>query len=341
MVNINKICICGGGGLGHTCAAVLSSHPNVEVMMYTQHPDNWQQEFVVFDPNNKQYDAYLTTISNQPQAVIPYADLVLLCLPAFLVEQTLIDIKPFLSPNTIVGSVVGNTGFFLFAHEILRNTSNGLFAFQRVPYISRVLEYGKKAALLGYKDSLLMATENIRDTQNFCQTISTLFLTPTEIVDSFYEVTLSNSNPILHTGRLYTMWKNWDEEPFTYNPLFYHDWTDEASLTILQMDQEFFQLLHALHISTKHLNTLLQHYEVLDAQSLTSKLKSITSFAGIYSPMKQTAEGWIPDIASRYFTEDFPFGLRFIYELAHKHNIPCPTIDKVYHWGMNLISQNK
>ena len=202
MVNINKICICGGGGLGHTCAAVLSSHPNVEVMMYTQHPDNWQQEFVVVDPNYKQYDAYLTTISNQPQAVIPYADLVLLCLPAFLVEQTLVDIKPFLSPNTIVGSVVGNTGFFLFAHEILRNTSNGLFAFQRVPYISRVLEYGKKAALLGYKDSLLMATENIQDTKNFCQTISTLFLTPTEIVDSFYEVTLSNSNPILHTGRL-------------------------------------------------------------------------------------------------------------------------------------------
>ena len=204
-----------------------------------------------------------------------------------------------------------------------------------------MLEYGKKAALLGYKDSLLMATENIRDTQNFCQTISTLFLTPTEIVDSFYEVTLSNSNPILHTGRLYTMWKNWDEEPFTYNPLFYHDWTDEASLTILQMDQEFFQLLHALHISTKHLNTLLQHYEVLDAQSLTSKLKSITSFAGIYSPMKQTAEGWIPDFTSRYFTEDFPYGLRFIYELAHKHNHPCPTIDKVYHWGMNQIAQNK
>lgn len=341
MVNINKICICGGGGLGHTCAAVLSSHPNVEVMMYTQHPDNWQQEFVVVDPNNKQYDAYLTTISNQPQAVIPYADLVLLCLPAFLVEQTLVDIKPFLSPNTIVGSVVGNTGFFLFAHEILRNTSNGLFAFQRVPYISRVLEYGKKAALLGYKDSLLMATENIQDTKNFCQTISTLFLTPTEIVDSFYEVTLSNSNPILHTGRLYTMWKDWEGKPFTTNPLFYHNWTDEASQIILQMDQEFFHLLQVLHISTKHLNTLLQHYEVPDASTLTIKLKNIPSFAGIHSPMKQTAEGWIPDFTSRYFTEDFPYGLRFIYELAHKHNHPCPTIDKVYHWGMNQIAQNK
>ena len=339
MGNIKKICICGGGGLGHTCAAVLSSQPDVEVMMYTQHPDNWQQEFLVIDPQNKQYNAHLTAISNQPQVVIPNADMVLLCLPAFLVEQTLIDIKPFLSPNTIVGSVVGNTGFFLFAHEILRDTNNSLFAFQRVPYISRVLEYGKKAALLGYKDSLLMATENIHDTHNFCQTISTLFLTPTEIVDSFYEVTLSNSNPILHTGRLYTMWKDWDGKPFTTNPLFYHDWTDEASQIILQMDQEFFHLLQVLHISTKHLNTLLQHYEVPDASTLTIKLKNIPSFAGIHSPMKQTAEGWIPDFRSRYFTEDFPFGLRFIHDLAHEYNVLCPTIDKVYQWGLKMISK--
>ena len=339
MININKICICGGGSLGHTCAAVLSSQPNVEVIMYTQHPDNWQQEFSVIDPQNKKYNAYLSTISNQPQVVIPNADMILLCLPAFLVEQTLLDIRPFLSPNTIVGSVVGNTGFFLFAHEILRNTNNGLFAFQRVPYISRVLEYGKKAALLGYKDSLLMATENIRETQNFCQTISTLFLTPTEIVDSFYEVTLSNSNPILHTGRLYTMWKDWEGKPFTTNPLFYHDWTDEASQIILQMDQEFFHLLQVLHISTKHLNTLLQHYEVPDASALTIKLKNIPSFAGIHSPMKQTAEGWIPDFGSRYFTEDFPFGLRFIHDLAHEYNVLCPTIDKVYQWGLKMISK--
>ena len=30
-----RICICGGGGLGHTCAGVLSSHKDVEVSLYT------------------------------------------------------------------------------------------------------------------------------------------------------------------------------------------------------------------------------------------------------------------------------------------------------------------
>ena len=83
MPNTKQICICGGGGLGHTCAAVLSSHPEVEVTMYTQHPDKWQQPFIVDDPKGKQYVGMLKTISNNPADIIPTADIILFCLPAF------------------------------------------------------------------------------------------------------------------------------------------------------------------------------------------------------------------------------------------------------------------
>ena len=337
MSNLKKICICGGGGLGHTCAAVLSSHDGIEVSLYTQRPNSWNTDFIVNAPD-KQFKGRLFAISNNPEEVISNADIILLCLPAFLVESTLVEIKPYLSSNAIVGSVVGNTGFFLFAHKIFTETPIGLFAFQRVPYISRVVEYGKEASLLGYKDQLLMATENIVDKQGFCSLISNLFCTPTSLVDSFYEVTLSNSNPILHTGRLYSMWKDCIGKVYDKNPLFYHDWTDEASNIIIQMDNEFSALLEALKIPRTHLKTLLEHYEVVDAQTLTQKLKSIPSFATILSPMNEIDGGWIPDFSSRYFTEDFPYGLSFIYDLAHLHNIKCPTIDLVYNWGIDMIN---
>ena len=339
MPTTRQICICGGGGLGHTCAAVLSSHPEVEVTMYTQHPDKWQQPFIVDDPKGKQYVGMLKTISNNPADIIPTADIILFCLPAFLVEQTLETIKPYLSSKTIVGSVVGNTGFFIFAHKVLADQPIGLFAFQRVPYISRVVEYGKKASLLGYKDKLLIATEHISNPQEFCNDISMLFCTPTILLQSFYEVTLSNSNPILHTGRLYSMWKDWNGEHYKNNSLFYTSWTDEASDLLIKMDEEFFCLLDKLGVSTEHLPTLLQHYEVHDVKSLTQKIKSIPAFSNILSPMKQTPNGWLPDFESRYFTEDFPFGLRFIYELAHANNINTPNIDKVYQWGISKIKQ--
>lgn len=50
-------------------------------------------------------------------------------------------------------------------------------------------------------------------------------------------------------------------------------------------------------------------------------------------------EGWIPDFLSRYFTEDFPYGLRFIWQLAREHKVDVPTIDRVFEWGMSKIDQ--
>lgn len=333
---MTHICICGGGGLGHTCSAVLSSAKGVSVSLYTKHPESWQSSFVVDDPNGRIFHGHLDKISNQPQVVIPQADIVLLCLPAYLIESTLLEIRSYLSASTIVGAVVGNTGFFLFAHQLLPQ-KQGLFAFQRVPYISRVEEYGRTAHLLGYKDELLVAVENVENTDVFIKELSRLFLTSVNKVDSFYEVTLSNSNPILHTGRLYTMWKDWHGQVYNTNPRFYWDWTDEASEIEIQMDKELFELLHVLQVGTKHFKTLLHHYDSTDAASLTAKLRSIPSYETIYSPMKKIEGGWIPDFKSRYFTEDFPFGLRLLHDLAHENNVPCPIIDMVYGWGEKMI----
>ncbi len=162
MHTIKKICICGGGGLGHTCAAVLSYKQDIEVSLYTQRPEQWQHTFLVHTPNGKDLHGHLAHISSNPKDLIPQADMVLLCLPAFLVEQTIATIRPYLQQNTIVGAIVGNSGFFIFCHNLLPNTTK-LFAFQRVPFISRVITYGKEACLLGYKDQLLIATENIPD----------------------------------------------------------------------------------------------------------------------------------------------------------------------------------
>lgn len=334
------ICICGGGGLGHTTAGVFSSRRNVEVSMLTGRPEQWQQSFVVHDPNGKDFLGRISKASNNAEEVIPEADMVLLCLPAYLVEKTLREIVPYLRKQTIVGTVVGNSGFFVYAHAILP-AETPLFAFQRVPYISRVVEYGKEANLLSYKDELLVATENIGDIASFCKQLSMLFLTPVRALDSFYEVTLSNSNPILHTGRLYTMWKDWDGKPYAENPLFYYEWTDEASELEIKMDAELFDLLRELNVNKKHFKTLLDHYESTDAASLTRKLQSIPSYAEIRSPMKVVKGGWIPDLSSRYFTEDFPYGLKMIRDLAHANGVPCPTIDMVYEWGFKMIKNER
>lgn len=327
------ICICGGGSLGHVCAAVIASKSSTTVSILSGHPDKWGATVEATDPEGKTFTGPLAKVSSSPAEVAKGQDIIILCVPGYLIEKTLQDIKPYIG-NAVVGTVVSSTGFFFFAHRILGPEAK-LFGFQRVPYIARVKEYGKWANLLGYKSSLLAAVENVPDKEAFRNTLQELFITPVALADNFYQVSLTNSNPILHTGRLYSMFKGKETQVFTKNILFYEEWTDAASQTLIDMDAEFFQLLDKLGVTG--IPTLLDYYDSTDAASLTRKLSSIPAFKGITSPMKQVPGGWVADFGSRYFTEDFPYGLRWIKELASQNNLNTPVIDKVYDWGMNLL----
>lgn len=329
-----KICICGGGSLGHVCAGVLSSHTDVKVNIYTKQPTRWSKSITVTDNSNKNYQGILQTISSNPEESIHDCDIVLLCLPGYAIESVLQEIKPYIKKECMVGTIVSGTGFFFKAHNTLPADTK-LFGFQRVPYIARVKEYGKSANLLGYKQEVAVALENISDSEQARALIERLFLTPTTLLNNHYEASLTNSNPILHTGRLYSMFKDWHGEAYRHNILFYKEWTDDASQTLIDMDREFMALLDVLPVDKRRIPTLLDYYESTDAASLTRKISSIPAFQTILSPMKETPQGWIPDFASRYFTEDFPHGLRYIKQLADEHNIPTSTIDKVYKWGMS------
>ena len=328
-----KVCICGGGSLAHVCAGVLSSQAEVEVKIFTRKPELWSHQLEVTDSRGKVYNGNLNIISNSPEEVLKDCDIVFLCLPGFAIEGTLNSIKPYIG-NAVVGSIVCSTGFFFAAHRILGEDAR-LFGFQRVPYIARTKEYGHTANLLGYKPQLAIAVENVEDNEAFRQLVETLWMTPVKLLGSHYEVSLTNSNPILHTGRLYSMWKDWDGEVYDHNILFYKEWTNEASQMLIDMDAEFMQLLDVLPVSKGAIPSLLEYYESHDAESLTRKITSIPAFQNITSPMKEVVGGWVPDFESRYFTEDFPYGLKFIVELAKDKNIDCPNLYKVFEWGIS------
>lgn len=333
---MTKICICGGGSLGHVCAGVLASQQDVEVRLFTQHPERWNHDIEVSDIDGKTFHGHLATVSSHAEECVHDCDIVLLCLPGFAIESELLAIKPWLSREAKVGSIVCSTGFFFAAHRILGNEAK-LFGFQRTPFIARTKHYGHSANLLGYKPQVAIATENIDDPESFRQLVEQLWLTPTLLLSSHYEASLTNSNPILHTGRLFAMWKDWDGQPFDHQILFYKEWTDEASQTLIDMDAEFMSLLSHLPVRPGAIPTLLDYYESHDAASLTRKISSIAAFQAITAPMKEQDGGWVPDFSSRYFTEDFPYGLRIIHDLAHQHQVSTPTIDKVYEWGMQKL----
>lgn len=328
-----RICICGGGSLGHVIAGVLATYDDCEVSIFTRKPDEWNSILYITAPEGKQFVGRLHKISNNPEEVILHADIVLLCLPGFAIESTLKTIQPYIT-SQYVGSVVCSSGFFFRAHEIF-NKETSLFGFQRVPFIARVEKYGEKANLLGYRQRLYMVCENIHDQQALADFWEEHLFTPVSLLDNYLEVSLTNSNPLLHPSRLYGMWHDWhDGIVYDHRLLFYNEWDDFSSEIYIHCDNEFQQLTKALGI---HITDVLTYYESTDAPSMTRKFQSIASLSTIQSPMLQLENGWIPDFKDRYFTEDFPYGLQVIKDLTFKYNIETPTIDKVLEWGKKYI----
>ena len=78
-----KICICGGGSLGHVCAGVLASRNDVELNILSGHPERWQSYVTVTDYKGKQYVAHIKRISSRPEEVIVGQDIILFCLPGY------------------------------------------------------------------------------------------------------------------------------------------------------------------------------------------------------------------------------------------------------------------
>lgn len=337
---MKRICICGGGSLGHVAAGYLSATGAAEVNLLTRRPEDWSHHINVSLPDGRTLEGKLSTISSDPDEAAGQADIVLLCLPGFAIRPELEKLRGHIRPAAYVGSVFSSTGFFFEAMKILPE-SQPLWGFQRVPFIARTSEYGKAARLLGYKDSYSIAVEHVCGTarEEFAGWVSAAFGRPVHLLKNLYEASLTNSNPILHTSRLYSMFHDWTPgKRYGHDILFYEEWDSESAETLIQMDREFFTLLDKLPVTKGYLPTILDYYGSTDAKSLAAKLSSIPAFRGIATPMVNDGSGWIPDFTSRYFTEDFPFGLRYIRDLGIEKGVFMPVTEKVFRWGTGIFS---
>lgn len=340
MLDIKTICICGGGGQCHAIAPWLAQK-GYQVNILTRRPHDWVKDSFKFNiPEGGLEIVSLGDISNDPEDVIPKAEVIILTVPGFSNEFELEKIKPYLKKGAFIGGVFSSNGFFFSANKVL-GIQYPLWGFQRVPFIGKIKEYGKEGNLLAYKTGFSIAVENC-DTElkeAFRKWIENVFGRPTRLMSHYLEVTLSNSNPILHPARISTWLKDWDGEILKHNPLFYEEWTDEASQVYIDLDYDLHQLIKALPIDDECLPTVLEYYNQHDAHSLTQKLRSIESFKNIRMPVVDVDGGYFPDFTSRYFIEDFRYGLHNVYELAKEYQVSTPTIDKVYLWGTEIISK--
>ncbi len=394
-----KITVIGGGNIG-TQFAVHSAEKGHEVSLFTSNPAHFDKHLSIVDKNGVViHEGDICRASNDPAEVLSGADMIMITMPPTMMIPLAEMIYENTDENTIIGFVPGNGGFeFAFSKCIERG--NVFFGIDRVPAIARITERGKAVCCSGYKDKLYIGAIPSSKVEICSQLIESIYDIPCVRLPGFMALTLTPSNPILHTSRLYSLFKDY-EPGVTYDriPLFYEEWNDESSELLMKCDDEIQDICRALpEFGLEYVVSEREFYNADTVEEMTRAISTEESLLGLTTPSvnaegsevgargtdgfrtrrKQKREaieshmqrrvGWrekanrrheefismidkrkreepskqglIPDLHSRYFTADFPYGLTVIRQIAEIAGVETPYINRLLDWydGIALIN---
>lgn len=331
-----RVCIVGGGHIGTTLLCYIKhTHPEYWVSLYTRRPDSFAGSIKCNDIEGS-FSYYVTPdcISNDAAIAADGANIVFIALPHFAVENAFRDIAQYVASDAFIGVLPGGGGCeFFFNHYF--DDKKTLFGFQRVPFTAKLQQYGKETNLKSWKPFSVVGTLQRSKVDTACEMIEACGL-QTKKATNYLEVALTPTNPILHTSRTFEIFGNFNKEHVFWEKLkFYVGWTDNASRTLFAMDGELHQLLDKLQasgIETSAIRPLSEHYESPNVETLTRKINSIATFQSVYAPMIEQDGGFVADMNSRMFTEDFPWGLLIIRSYFSFFDIDAPKMDELLQW---------
>lgn len=314
-----NITIVGAGNMGLALVSYLAVYKNHSVTLFT---DKKFEKLILNDVETQQN--MVTTrfkVTNSNKA-FSEADYIFCTWPAFLRKKMINQYGKYIKSGTKIGFVPGYGGIEYSCNELIKKGVI-IFGFQRVPYVARAI--GNKAGILSKKSKLFLATIPSTYTDTVVSDIESFFDIPVSALKEYLSITLAPSNPLLHISGLYGAFKDYDaRKGYIGKQKFYEQWDDETSKILFQYDKELQSICKALSpIDLKEVVPLPIYYESDSPEKLTQKLKSIESFKVVRVPLAGNA----PDLNSRMFIEDYPYGICIIKDIARMLEIETPIID--------------
>lgn len=332
-----KITIVGGGNIG-TQFAVHCAEKNHEVTVYTSTPGIYDGHLnIVDDTGHTTHEGDIMLATSDPKKAFEDVDFIMVTMPATMMHTISELIYAYTDAKPIIGVVPGNGGSECAFRKCIER-GNVFFGIERVPAIARLVQKGKTVKSTGYRDEIHVAALPGRNANKCAEIISGIFDKPCKVIPNFLNLTLTPSNPILHTVRLRTLFNNWNPG-VTYDsvPLFYEEWNDTASKLLIECDEEVQKICRALpEFQLEYVKSLQVHYDSYTVEAMTRKISSIAAFKGLSTPTVEIDGKFIPDLHSRYFTADFSYGLTIIKQVACFAGVYTPNINEVMQWYNNI-----
>lgn len=328
-----NITIVGGGNIG-TQFAVHSAVAGHRVTVFTSKPEKFHSHLSIVDANGTvTHESVLHKATNDPREAFGSAEVIFVTVPADCMASYARQILSHMRPGVRIGLIPGTGGGECVFKPCIDKDAI-LFGLQRVPAVARLVEYGKQVCSTGYRPELFAAALPKEKTGECCELLSSIFHMPCLPLPDYLNLTLTPSNPILHTTRLRTLFADYAPGVlYKQIPLFYQHWSDETSRLLFACDEEVQQLCRALpDFDLSGVRSLKLHYESDTPEKMTRKISSIPAFQGLTSPHKAVEGGFIPDLSSRYFTADFSYGLAILVQIARFAGVPTPNMEATLQW---------
>ncbi len=356
------VTIVGGGSSAHVLIPFLSG-AGFEVNILTRRPTEWSHEVglqlrSIHGELKETFNGSLAKISDKPAEVIPGADFIVLCMPVNKYRIALHNLAKHLDKNqeVFIGTIYGQAGFNWMVSEIeakfsLKNVTT--FAVGLIPWICRVVEYGKMGVTYGCKEVNVAA---VSPPQQF-NTLNDLFLKNIcerwlnkgafEQSANFLSLTLSVDNQIIHPSRCYGLFLShggrWTKQEDI--PYFYRDYDQKSADLLQQLDDDYSKIRDAIkaRYPQKDFKYMLDYLalERFSYQSENTDVREsfITSptLGAIKPPTVQQDSGhWVIDTNHRFFSDDIHYGLCIAKWMADQLSLLVPTIDRIIEWAQEI-----
>lgn len=329
-----KITVVGGGNIG-TQFAVHCAEKGHEVTVYTSDPGLYDGTLRIVDEADKvTHEGRIKLATNDPEEAFRNAQVCIVTFPATMMRDIAGTIYDHSSAELTIGVVPGSGGGECAFRKCIER-GNVFFGIERVPAIARLVQKGKTVRSIGYREELHVAALPRNRSGECAQLIEKIFEIPCRVIPDYLNLTMTPSNPILHTTRLRTIFGDWHNGvAYDKVPLFYEEWDNASSELLLACDDEVQEICRALPMfDLQYVKSLRDHYESPTAEAMTKKISSIPAFKGLTTPTVAGEDGrLIPDLHSRYFTADFSYGLTILRQIAMYANVQTPNIDATMDW---------
>lgn len=207
--------------------------------------------------------------------------------------------------------------------------------------------------MIGPKKYLLSTAIPTSQNDTVAKLCENLFDIPTKTLPNFLCLTLTPSNQIIHPGRYYGIFKDWDGKKVYQQkdiPLLYEGMDDFSADQMQYLSDELQSIKKAIEkkypkidlSSVKDLGQrIIEQYgvEVKDTSSLCKIFSSNKGYNGCKTPVVQVEGGVIPNLQSRFFIEDIPFGLCILRNLADLVGVEVPYMNKFIIWHQELMGK--